>query len=438
MTISILNVLNMLTKNILFIIRIGLGLYFFFIMGSCQNSTNENSNWTFYRGTNLNGVSLNKDLPLTWNENENIVWKTTIHGKGGSSPVIFADQIWLTTADSAGKQLYAVCTSFKTGEIIHNVKVFVPDSIIRIHALNTHATPTPAIEEGYVYVHYGSMGTACLETRTGKIIWKREDLKCNHVQGAASSPIIYKDLLILHYEGVDIQYIVALNKKTGKTIWKAIRPQEFYVNQPEIARKAYITPIVINVNGNDMLVSNGSEICIAYDPLTGEEIWRILYISDSTISMPMFSNGLVIFTTGLLDPIRLMAYRPEGKGDITNTNIVWQFDKNVPAINSPFVNNGLLYMIHEKGTITCLETASGKLVYTNKLKGDFYSSPICADNKIYILSKKGLIYVIREGREFKMLAENQIDGELMASIAISGRSLLLRSNIALYRIENLK
>ena len=428
----------MSTKNIFLTIGSGMVFSFIIIFASCRNSSQKNSNWAFYRGSDLNGVSLNTDLPATWSEKDNIVWKTPIHGKGNSSPVIYGNQVWLTTADSAGKQLYAICTSFKTGEIIHDVKVFVPDSVIRIHALNSHATPTPAIEKGYVYVHYGSMGTACLETGSGKIIWAREDLKCDHVQGAASSPVIYKDLLILHLEGVDIQYIVALNKKTGETIWKAIRPQEFYVNQPEIARKAYITPIVINVDGRDLLISNGSEICIAYDPLTGEEIWRILYISDSTISMPMFSNGLIIFTTGLLDPIKLMAFRPEGKGDITNTNLVWQVEKDVPAINSPLVNNGLLYMVHEKGTVTCLETTTGKLVYTDKLKGDFYSSPICADNKVYFLSKKGLIYVIQEGREFKILAENKLDGELMATLAVSGRSLLLRSNSALYRIENLK
>lgn len=396
----------------------------------------QNNNWTYYRGSNLDGVSTNKNLPLTWSENENIVWKTPIHGKGASSPVIYGDQIWLTTGDSTGKKLFALCMSLSTGKVIHDIKVFEPDSVPPLHTLNTHATPTPAVEEGFVYVHFGSMGTACLESATGKLVWKREDLKCNYVQGAASSPIIYKNMIILHYEGVDIQFVIALDKKTGKTVWKSIRPQELYVNQPAIARKAFITPIIVNAGGRDLLISNGAEVCIAYDPLTGEEIWRIPYTSDTTISMPMFSNGLVIFTTGLMEPIKLMGVKPLGKGDITKTNIIWTVsNKDIPAINSPFVKDGLLYMIHERGNLTCLEAETGKIVYTNKLKGEFYSSPICADGKIYFSSKKGIVYVLQEGREFKILAQNHMDGEYMATPAVSGNSLVVRSNKALYRIE---
>ena len=398
------------------------------------SSLSAQSNWTYYRGSNLDAVSSNKDLPLKWNESENIVWKMPLHGKGASSPVVFGDQIWITSADSTGKKLYAICSSFKTGKIIYDINVFQHDSVPAIHSLNTYATPTPAIENGFVYVHFGSLGTACLETASGKIIWKREDLKCDHVQGSASSPIIYKDLLILHYEGVDIQYLVALDKKTGKTIWKSVRPQEYYTSQPAIARKAYVTPIVVKVEGKDMLISNGAEVCIAYDPATGEEIWRIPYISDTTISMPMFSNGLVIFTTGLLDPIKLMGVKPNGKGDISKTNVVWSVEKDVPAITSPFVKDGLLYMIHERGNLTCLETATGKLVYSTKLKGQFYAAPICADGKIYITTKNGNFFVIQEGKEFKILSENKLDGEFMASPAVSGKSLIVRSSKALYRI----
>ena len=402
-------------------------------------SGKQNLNWTYYRGSNLDGVSLNKDLPLNWSENENIVWKTSIHGKGASSPVVFGNQIWITTGDSTGKKLFAVCMSLKTGKVIHDLKVFEPDSISPLHNLNTHATPTPAIEEGFVYIHFGTMGTACLESASGNVVWKRTDMQCNYVSGAVSSPIIYKNMLILHFEGIDIQYIIALDKKTGKTIWKSIRPQELYVNQPAIARKAFITPIIVNVDGKDMLISNGAEVCIAYNPMTGEEIWRIPYTSDTTISMPMFSNGLVIFTTGLMEPIKLMGVKPSGKGDITNTNVVWNYStKEIPAINSPVIKDGLLYMIHERGALTCLEAETGKVVYTNKLKGEFYSSPICADDKIYFFSKKGTIYVLQEGREFKILAENHLEGEYMATLAVSGKSLIIRSNKALYRIENAK
>jgi outer membrane protein assembly factor BamB len=393
------------------------------------------TNWTYYRGSNLDAVSSNRNLPLKWSETENVIWKTPIHGKGASSPVVFGNQIWITSADSSGKKLYAICSDFNTGKIIYDLNVFQHDSVPAIHTLNTYATPTPAIENGFVYVHFGALGTACIETNTGKAVWKREDLKCDHVQGPASSPIIYKDLVILHYEGVDIQYLVALNKKTGKTVWKSVRPQEYYTGQPAIARKAYVTPIIVKVQGKDMLISNGAEVCIAYDPATGEEIWRIPYVSDTTISMPMFSNGLVIFTTGLMDPIKLMAVKPEGKGDISKTNVVWSMEKDVPAITSPFVKDGILYMIHERGNLTCLDATTGKTVYVNKLKGQFYAAPICADGKIYITSKNGTIYSLKEGKEFQVLAESKLDGEFMASPAVSGKSLILRSSKALYRIE---
>jgi outer membrane protein assembly factor BamB len=401
---------------------------------SSLNAQNQSTNWTFYRGSNLDAISSNKDLPLTWSEKDNMIWKTTIHGRGASSPVIFGDQIWVTTADPSGKKLYAVCCNFKSGEIIHDIEIFQHDTVPRIHSLNTFATPTPAIEDGYVYVHFGSLGTACLETNSGKVIWKRDDLKCNHFQGPASSPIIYKDLLILHYEGVDIQFVIALNKKTGKTVWKSIRPQEYYTNRPPVARKAYITPIIINADGRDMLISNGAEVCIAYDPMTGAEIWRVPHVADTTISMPMFSNGLVIFNASVQEPIKLMAVRPEGHGDITETNLVWSIAKDVPAITSPFAKDGLIYMIHERGTFTCLESATGKTIFTNKLSGQFYSSPVCADGHIYITAKNGTIYVLNEGKEFKVLAENKLEGEFMATSAISGNSLIIRSNNALYRI----
>jgi outer membrane protein assembly factor BamB len=247
--------------------------------------------------------------------------------------------------------------------------------------------------------------------------------------------VIYKDLLILHYEGIDIQFIVALNKHTGEIVWKTERPQEYYINATPIARKAYSTPIFINLNGKDIMISSGSEVCIAYDPLTGKEIWRIVYSSDSSISMPVYESGILIISTGFLPPVRLMAVNPEGTGNITETNILWRSDKYIPGINSPVAHKGLLYAINEKGNIQCFDVKTGEVVWSNHLKGEFYSSPVYADGRIYFPSKQGIIYVLQEGREFKILAENKLDGELWSTIAVSGKSLLIRSDKALYKIE---
>jgi outer membrane protein assembly factor BamB len=406
------------------------------LCGISAKSDCQKTDWRFFRGSELDGVSSNSGLPLKWGEDTSVVWKTAVHDLGNSSPVILNNQIWLTTAKKDGKELYAVCLDLQSGKILHDIPVFSPADAPSIHSMNTYATPTPAIEDGFVYVHFGSMGTACIESATGIVVWKRTDLYCDHVQGPASCPVIYKDLLIFNLEGIDVQYVFALDKKTGKTIWQNLRPQEYYVDAPPIARKAYSTPRVINVKGKDILISVGSEVCIAYNPQTGEEIWRVVYSSDSAIAMPLYSNGLIIFTTGFGGaPVRLIAVNPDGIGNITETGKVWEVDKDVPGINTPVVHNGILYMIQEKGLLTCLDASSGKVFYKMKMKGEFYASPLCADGKVYISGKQGTVFVIKEGPVFEILAENSLNGELWASMAVTGSSLVLRTNQAVYLIR---
>ena len=257
-------------------------------------------NWTHFRGSNLNGTATVKNLPVIFNESTNVKWKTQIPGKGWSSPVIYGSQIWATTASADGKELSAICLDFESGDIVYNIKVFTPDTVVRKHAINSYATPTPCIENKFVYVHYGSMGTACINTTNGSIVWQRTDLKCDHVQGPGSSPVIYKNLLILHYEGVDVRYLIALNKTTGETVWKTERPEEPYNPLPRIGKKAYITPLIINVKNKDMLISNGSAVCIAYEPATGEEIWHVVRGAESTVAMPVYENGVIYFYTGFM------------------------------------------------------------------------------------------------------------------------------------------
>ncbi len=230
----------------------------FFVAGlsSCSNSQTS-SNWTQFRGENLSGISANA-VPVKWSDAENIAWKTPIHGEGWSSPVVLGNQVWTTTASEDGKVLFGVCTDFSTGKIIHDIKLIEPDTVYQKHAINSYATPTPCIEEGSVYLHFGSFVTFCIDTKTGKELWRNLEYKCDHVQGPASSPIIYKNLLILHFEGVDVQYIVALDKKNGKEVWRADRPKELMDPLAPIGKKAYITPVIIQIDGKDALISNGA------------------------------------------------------------------------------------------------------------------------------------------------------------------------------------
>jgi len=404
-------------------------------------SRQEARNWTHFRGSRLNGISEEPSFPLRWDDSTNIGWKTEIIGKGWSSPVVYGNQIWCTTATGDGKEMYAVCIDFNTGRILNTLKVFEPDTVFRKHAINSYATPTPCIEEGFVYVHFGRYGTACIDTDKGRILWKRNDLQCNHVQGPGSSPVLYKNLLILHFEGIDVRYLVALDKKTGETVWMTERPAGPYESMEPISKKAYITPIVIRVNGNDLLISNGAAVCIAYDPGTGKEVWRIERGAESTIAMPVESGGLLYFYNGyMVSPegrryCELLAVDPDGEGDISGSNIRWSMESPPLQLATPVIRNGLLYTIDSEGTLMCLDALTGETIWSEKLKGNYNSSPVWAAGNIYFSSTRGETMVIREGRTLDVVSENTLEGEIWATPAFIDGSILLRTSRFLYRIR---
>ncbi len=401
----------------------------------------QDNNWSHFRGSNLDGICRTANIPVKWNDTTNILWKVPINGKGWSSPVVWGNQVWITTATSDGKQMFGVCLDKKTGKEIFNQKLFESATSYSKHDFNTYATPTPCIEEGFVYIHFGTSGTACLKTNDGSVVWKRTDLNCEHVQGPASSPIIYKNMLILHLEGTDIQYIVALDKATGKTIWKTDRPKELYDKLTPIGKKAYITPIVIKVNGKDLLISNGSAVCIAYDILTGKEVWRFVQGEDSTISMPVSENGMVYFYTGFVTQpdgeqySELVAVDPAGKGDITSTPYVkWRLREPILQLLTPLVKDGLIYTINTKNQLICVDAKTGIPVYTRRMTAKYNSSPFYAGGNIYFTSVAGETTVIKEGKKLDIVSRNKISGEVYATPAITGNNILIRTADNLYCI----
>lgn len=405
-----------------------------------NNCFAQNNNWTHFRGSNLNGIANVDRPPLKWSDDSNIKWKTEIHGKGWSSPVVFDNQIWVTSAKEDGSELFAICTDFQTGNIIHDIKVFTPADVPGKHSVNTYATPTPCIEKNFVYVHYGSLGTACIRTSDGSIVWKRTDLKCEHAQGPGSSPIIYKNLLILHYEGTDVRFIVALDKATGKQIWRSDRPEEPYVPLTKIGRKSYVTPLIINVKGRNLLISNGSAVCIAYEPETGKEVWRVVRGAESTISMPFAEKGVVFFYTGYMidkdgsDFSELMAVNPDGRGDITGTNVLWKKRVERLQLLTPVIKDGLIYTVDTKNNLMCLEASTGNEIWTSRLKANFNASPVYAAGNIYLFSIKGETLVIKEGRKLEIVAQNQIKDQIWATPAFLRNSIILRTDKYLCRI----
>jgi len=418
-------------------LKFSLFLYFLLNVQAIQA---QNDNWTHFRGSNLNGISETKSAPTVWNDSTNIIWETDIKEKGWSSPVVFGSQVWVTSATDDGRKMSGICLDVNSGKEIFNFPVFQSDSVYPKHSINSYATPTPCIEDGFVYLHFGSTGTVCVDTRNGAIVWKRTDLKCEHVQGPGSSPILYKNLLILHLEGTDVQYLVALDKQSGKTIWKTERPAKVYEPLAPIGKKAYVTPIIVNVNGRDMLISNGSAVCCAYNPETGEEIWRVLEGEDSTIAMPIAENGIVYFYPGFISPAEgdkvaeLLAVNPDGKGDITKTNVLWKFQSPILQLLTPMIKDGLIYTIDTRNMLYCLDAQTGAEIYSKKLKQKYNSSPVYANGNIYFTSLKGETMILKAGKELKIVAENKLPGEVYATPAIARNSIFLRTDSKLYRI----
>ncbi len=404
--------------------------------GICNGGVN--SNWPDWRGPGGQGHSDATELPLTWSESKNVVWKTPIHDLGYSTPVVWGDQIWFTTATKKGKSLYAVCVDLNSGKVIHDIEVFNPEKPQRIHPYNSYATPSAVIEKGFAYVHYGTHGTACIDTETGKVVWRRSDLNCNHLQGPVSSPILYEDMLIIPIEGIDVQFTVALNKKTGKEVWRYDRPRDLYDGiEPLYLIKSYHTPVIVEVNGADQLINNGALLVTGHEPRTGKELWRVLYRDDNPVSRIVSGGGLMFINSGgSPGKSHLLAVRQGGTGDITKSHVVWKMTEGVSSESSPVLVEDLLYMITDLGDLKCLEAKTGKLVWSERLEGRFGASLMYGDNRIYILSKEGKTTIIKPGRTFKVLAVNELDGFLGASPVVAGKSLLLRSKTHIYRIEN--
>ena len=411
-------------------------------------------NWPEFRGPHGDGQSDATNLPTTWSETQNVRWKTAIHDKGWSSPVVWGNQVWLTTATEIGDKLYAVGLDRETGKVIHDVLLFEikvaaraakksPPSVMTPYeewvGFNSYASPTPAVEEGRVYVHFGAVGTACLDTATGKVLWKREDLKCGHHRGAGSSPILYANLVILTFDGFDVQYLVALDKATGKTVWE--KDRKFHPDTMNgDGKKAYSTPLVITVDGKPQLVSPSADATAAYDPKTGDEIWRVNHGGMNVGIRPLFGNGLV-YTTSCDGGKGIVAVKPDGKGNVTKSNIQWNFDKGVPNRSSFLLVGDNLLMMNSAGMATCVRTKDGKEVNKLRLeagKGKYWASPIVAEGKWYVFDDEGTGLVISADEKLNVVATNKLADGGRASPAAVGNAIYHRTFTHLYRIEAAK
>ncbi len=412
--------------------------------------------WNQFRGPNGDGLSDATNLPVKWSETENIAWKTPIHGRAWSSPVVIDERIWLTTASEDGQKLSVLSINPVSGAILSDHQLFDIEKPQFAHKFNSYASPTPVAEHGHIYVTFGSPGTACLDTKTGETLWKRGDLVCNHYRGAGSSPIIYQNLLIMNFDGSDHQFILALDTKTGKTVWETERSIDYKDlgpdGKPESEgdwRKAFATPHVAMLDGKPQLISQGAKAFYGYNPRTGEDIWRVEErTSHSGGTRPVVWNGTIIFPSGWSSG-QILAIKPGAKGEVLDVNaastnetaklsLVWKSKRGVPKKPSLIIVNDLLFSLDDNGVATCSDLATGKTIWNERIGGNYSASPIASKEGIYFVSEEGKATVIAAASSFQKLGESQLGDGFMASPAVLDNSLILRSRTMLYRVETKK
>lgn len=413
--------------------------------------------WPQWRGPDGSGHISGSGYPTTWSEDENVAWKIELPGEGHSSPVIAGDEIWLTTAvtqpiteearkkklaANTGSQpltlvgklsMRALCVDRKTGELVKNIEVLVHDDPQWTHEINTFASPSPVLDDGKLYCSFGSHGSACLDINTGKVLWTNQELSVLHENGPGSTPVVWGDYLIEHYDGSDQQFIAALNKNTGKLAWKTERSGEMNSN-PQL-QKAYGTPLVVNIDGRDQVISPAADWLYSYDPATGEELWKLYYgqLGFSIVPRPVFGHDTIYFSTSFMKAQMQAVKVEDGK-----PRTIWTQDSGAPKIPSPILVGDELYYINDKGIATCVDAATGKLHWEKRLGGNVASSPTYADGHLYFHNREGDTYVVKPGPEFELLHTNQLDGGHWASLAGADGAFYVRTDNGLYCLRNSK
>jgi outer membrane protein assembly factor BamB len=406
-----------------------------FLCGLSLSVLAQRNDWPEFRGPEGQGHSVAKNVPTEWSAKKNIKWRVAIAGRGWSSPVIVADRLYLTTAvaDSAIEpiSLRALCLETSSGKTLWDVEVFrhPPSTLTKsLHEKNSYASPTPLVRDGRIYVHFGHLGTAALELN-GKVLWRQTEVKYLPVHGNGGSPVLEGNSLIFSCDGATNPFVVALNATTGAVQW--VTPRD----TPARQKFSFSTPLAITVEGQRQIISPGSGFVGAYDPATGKELWRVLYDTGfSVIPRPVFAHGLLFVSSGYDRPT-LFAIRPAGaKGDATATSIAWNNKRSAPHTPSVLVVGDEVYFVSDNGIASCADAKTGAVNWVERLGGTFSASPLFADGKIYFLNEDGLCTVIKPGKTFQRIAQNDLDEATLASPAVTDGALFIRSQGNLWRI----
>jgi outer membrane protein assembly factor BamB len=401
--------------------------------------------WPQFRGPNSSGLGEGR-APVRFGPDQNVLWKTPV-GSGLSSPIIWEGRIFLTEFDGATKQFATVCIDRRTGKILWR-RTVAPEQIEKVHELSSPAGATPATDGERVYVYFGSYGLVSYDL-DGNLKWERRLPLPENPYGAVASPIVAGELLVLNHQGKDA-YLLGLNRRDGRTVWKTDRSQFQY---------GWSTPVYWRHDGLDEIVVLGGDFkpnqrLMAYNLSDGTERWWVGGLPPCGKSTPVIGGGLLFLAAPdiILETMaeqrnperaaqfyannaaRIMAVRPGTDGEVSQANIAWSERKGVPGVPSPLYYNGRLYTFQNGGIVFSRVAATGELLYSGRLGalGYYYSSPVAADQKIYIASAEGVVVVLDAGDELKILATNKLDGAILATPALSDESIYVRTDSHLY------
>jgi outer membrane protein assembly factor BamB len=406
--------------------------------------------WPSKGGPTQNGIVPAAEavrLPLEWDEasGKNITWKTPIEGEGHSTPVIGGDHIWFTAATKDGKQQYLYGIDRKSGKVIHHFLMFenpTPEELG--NPLNNYAAPSPFLEADALYVHFGTYGTARVDPATGKKVWERRDINARHYRGPGSSPVVHGDLLYLTFDGIDQQFVTALDKKTGATVWKTNRTTDYgdldkdgKPTRDGDMRKAYHTPAVFEMGGVEVLVSVGSRAAFGYEAKTGKELWTVRHGGFNAAIRPLRFENVLVLNTGS-ERAHTVGIRIDDqmKGDITESHTLWDREKRNASESCSLLVDGRLFQVTRGGVVSCTDAKTGQDIWEDRFEGQHLPSPIAAGDRIYFCNDRGDCTVIRATDKFEVLARNKLADGMTSSPAVADGALFLRSKTALYRIES--
>jgi outer membrane protein assembly factor BamB len=402
-----------------------------FLVSACLSAQAE-ALWPEFRGPTAQGHSTATGLPTKWTKSQGVRWRTELPGRAWSSPVIAEGKIWLTDAVTKGSEvkLKVVALNAEDGKQVWEAELFEVKDLgkLKMHQKNSHASPSPIYSEGMIYAHFSHLGTACVQASDGKVVWKNNDHPYPPVHGTGGSPLLVGDLLVFNADGASEPKVIALNKKDGSLAWKVGRTSD-------ASRKfSFSTPLLIEVNGEQQIITAGSGIVQALRPADGSEIWHVSYDQGySVVPRPVHAHGMIFVGTGYDKPTAL-AIKTGGTGDVTESHVAWRADKRVPHNPSMIVVEKDLYMLDDKGILSCRDAVTGEVYYEERLLSNSSASLLHADGHIYATDEQGETAVVKVGHNPEVVATNNLNEKILASAAVVDSDLLIRTEKALYRI----